>query len=389
MAGCSIDSATIDGFPEAFKVRCDLPSPPADVQSYIQSLDQFVAILGELPVAKLASLDKDDAAAVSAILPLRHEVAKDLRMDAEKFCAGGLNATKALQNVWIMRGRYANAKDRLDRSQFAVSPWPPNAKATDLLVSINAGGAHDEVAPEKQKLYIALENAATVIKACCARLDPSSARTINMLDEFINKLAACGRVGLTGTHPGLAQDALTTVKAEFFARNAGVIKQRANDALIKWAFGGAMVLALPYFLLRWWDQLVTDKAQRVGLHTSFFYMRKEFFLLAAGAAIGTWLSFSIRNLDLAFDDLGRFEDEFLGPWVRIIFVVTLAAIVGLLFWSGAFSISIGNMKILPSISGATALLVGLFSGLSERALASAVSSRAAVFIRGVAGTGSN
>lgn len=105
--------------------------------------------------------------------------------------------------------------------------------------------------------------------------------------------------------------------------------------------------------------------------------------MGSGAAIGTWLSFSIRSLNLSFDDLGTIEDELLGPLFRISFVISLTMVLGLVFWTQAFSISIGEMKVMPPIRGATALLVGVFCGLSERALATAMSSRAAAFVKGI------
>jgi hypothetical protein len=113
-----------------------------------------------------------------------------------------------------------------------------------------------------------------------------------------------------------------------------------------------------------------------------------FLLAAAGAAIGTWISFAIRRLDLPFEELTLLEEASLDPPFRILFVTGLTLIVCLLFWNGAVNIEIGNLKTGPAYfktSGTIAILIGMFCGLSERALATAVSGRAAAFVKGVGG----
>jgi hypothetical protein len=62
----------------------------------------------------------------------------------------------------------------------------------------------------------------------------------------------------------------------------------------------------------------------------------------------------------------------------------------LLFWTSAINIEIGSLRTGPDFfkrAGSIAILVGMFCGLSERALATAISGRAAAFVKGVAGGG--
>jgi hypothetical protein len=122
--------------------------------------------------------------------------------------------------------------------------------------------------------------------------------------------------------------------------------------------------------LQWVDGIVQD-------HNSFC-------LVGGAAAVGTWLSFSIRRVTLSFDDLAVLEEDLLDPSLRVIFVVALTMAACLLFETKALNIEIGELKT-SQLSGATALLVGVFFGLSERALATAVSGRATAFVKGVAG----
>ena len=76
------------------------------------------------------------------------------------------------------------------------------------------------------------------------------------------------------------------------------------------------------------------------------------------------------------------------PLVRVIFVVSLTTLACLLFWTGVMNIEIGALKTNAPVfgrSGSIAFLVGALCGLSERALATAISGRAATFVKGIGG----
>jgi hypothetical protein len=84
------------------------------------------------------------------------------------------------------------------------------------------------------------------------------------------------------------------------------------------------------------------------------------------------------------------DEESLEPPFRLLFVVALTLTVCLLFWTGAINVKIGDLNTSPDsfkLMGSIAVLVGMFCGLSERTLATAISGRAAAFVRGVAGGG--
>ena len=115
---------------------------------------------------------------------------------------------------------------------------------------------------------------------------------------------------------------------------------------------------------------------------------KSFLLAASGAAIGASTLFSARQVQFTFDDLVMVEEGSLDPPMRIIFVIVLTMAACLLFWNGAVNLEIGNLKTQSEPfrqSGSVAFLIGLFCGLSERALATAIAGRAAAFVKGIAG----
>jgi hypothetical protein len=109
-----------------------------------------------------------------------------------------------------------------------------------------------------------------------------------------------------------------------------------------------------------------------------------FLLLAAGACVGTWLSFAIRRVILQFEDLALLEDDRLDPTSRLFFVVLLTLIVGLLIVTKMVGIKIGEVSL--DLSQETmAILIGLLCGISERALAGVVKTRADEFVGRVGG----
>jgi len=115
------------------------------------------------------------------------------------------------------------------------------------------------------------------------------------------------------------------------------------------------------------------------------YRFRNFFLVASGAAIGTWLSFSLRRVVLTFDDLALLEEDRLNPGLRVIFMVALTSVVGLLFWTGAVAVDIGGLSSDFTVSGSRALLIGALCGIAERAVTTAVSKRAGDFAASIGG----
>jgi hypothetical protein len=378
---------------------------------------------------------------------LRKEAAARLRAEAVQFCKGRLSAQTAEENALIYLGQYIEARDRLLGKLFQISVIPAGCDlAEELEIKVASGlpAPNDTPSQEKQELFVQLANATTVIRTVCQQIGDrvtrrsagdikAAKRRARLLqDEYIRKLAGIGRIGLEGPHTGLAKLALTSLKSEFVAREGGRIKNRYVRRLGLWsaAFGALFLIAYagivwtstcavvpsgnatascPAASWTWsgpalhaaagscaastwvWSGPATHAPPGIcAVSWPWWDAHKMFLLAAAGAAIGTWISFAIRRLDLPFEDLALLEEQSLEPPFRILFVTALTLIVCLLFWNGAVNIEIGNLKTGPEFfkhNGTIALLIGVFGGLSERALATAVSGRAAAFVKGVAGAG--
>jgi hypothetical protein len=116
---------------------------------------------------------------------------------------------------------------------------------------------------------------------------------------------------------------------------------------------------------------------------------RNFHLLAAGTAVGTWLSFSLRRQELAFADLAVLEPDRLDPPARVVFMIGLSGLIALLLFSGAITAGVGSVTGYEGLHqhGSWALLLGLLAGVAERALGTAVTRRGLDFAAVIGGEG--
>ncbi|HWX85200.1 MAG TPA: hypothetical protein VNZ48_16510 [Xanthobacteraceae bacterium] len=329
----------------------------------------------------------------------RMAAVKTFRAQAEKFCAGELSANSATESLLLARGGYHALRDRLTRRLFNASIAKEDDKKytdrTDLSISLISGlpPPEDDASPEKQDLYVQISKATTVIRTVCSRIEeraesgwrkrfncpdqPAKERARYLLGDYMEKLHGIAVIGLENSYTSLAKLALAELRNEFFVREAGRIKNKYVRRLGAWAGIAALAFLVAHvvILTRYPDW-------------AWGQMHKAFLVAAAGASIGTWASFSVRQVQFSFDDLVMLEENSLDPPLRILFVVALTLTACLLFWTGAINLEIGNLKTQQDSfrsSGTVAVLIGMFAGLSERALATAISGRATAFVKSIGG----
>jgi hypothetical protein len=334
---------------------------------------------------------------------VRKSIADQLRSEAEQFSKGQVRADIAARNVLIFTGRYRALRDRLTRRLFNVYEIKHAEKKKrtedDLVVDLDirlVGGLappDDKPSPEKEEFFVQLNKTITVINTVCQRMEDrasksndaaETARILRLRDEYTGKLVGLAKIGLENPYTPLAKLGLSELKNEFVAQEAGRIKNTYVRWLGLWAGLAALLFVVAYVLVvsewphwKWWQG-----------YKPWWLLHKSFLLAAAGAAIGTWISFSVRQVQLSFDDLLMLEEDSLDPPMRVIFVIALTLTACLLFWTGTINLEVGGLKTNPQEfkqAGSGALLIGLFAGLSERALATAISGRAAAFVQGIAG----
>lgn len=205
--------------------------------------------------------------------------------------------------------------------------------------------------------------------------------------DYIKQLLGIAEAGLMTGDPSRAVFALgdlQRVKALFVLREAGKVK---NSYVMRLWWASALVTVLFLGLYYLAKTHAADGWGPTRAWSGVIFDFRNFHLLAAGTAIGTWISFSLRRQELTFEDLAVLEPDRLDPFFRILYMIGLASLVGLLLFSGAIIAGVGDVKGLEAMHfrGSWALLLGLLSGVAERALGSAVSRSGAGFAASIGG----
>ncbi|MDP9416131.1 MAG: hypothetical protein M3Q08_18975 [Pseudomonadota bacterium] len=194
------------------------------------------------------------------------------------------------------------------------------------------------------------------------------------LNEAFAKLVSLAQLGLQGEKPKVseANAALDSLQWEVVSREAGRIKNGYMKTLGLYALGFAIPTTLLYLILDRWPDLPSRE----------IYHYRHLFLVLSGCMAGAWASFASRKMVLGFFDLAALEEDQTEPPLRLIFTAVLTTILVLIFTTGFADVRIGSFQASNVLhSGATAVLLGALSGLSEQALPAALMMRANAFIK--------
>ncbi|MEA2873278.1 MAG: hypothetical protein QOH67_3254 [Hyphomicrobiales bacterium] len=331
----------------------------------------------------------------------RKITASAVKAALDEFWQGKSTAAVATEALFVAKGKYQAWRNRLNLKLFRVGlikgdqDKQPNELAVDLEILLTDGlpPPEDTASPEKRELFLQINKAHTVIRTVCQRVldapekwgakadNEASQQAIRdrvrrVRDQYLANLAGVAVIGLEDSHTAVATLALNELKAEFAAGEGARIKRKYARWLALWAFLASAALAALYIMI-----IVCPAMHWGNLH-------KPFLLAGIGAALGAWLSFSIRQVEFVFEDLLQLDYDAFDPPLRIAFVIVLTWTAFLLFWTGAINVEIGALSTKAAalkLAGSISLLIGLFCGLSERALATAITGRAASFVKGVAG----
>jgi hypothetical protein len=187
--------------------------------------------------------------------------------------------------------------------------------------------------------------------------------------EYFQHLLSLSQAGLVGetANPELAQRALDGLKRDITAREAGRVKNEYMKRLGFRALVGVVIFAVIWGGLYWKGAAIWPK------NLAIFEM---------GTMLGVWLSFGSRKPVLKFEELHILEEDRLEPMVRLIFASMLAATVALVFYLHVANITLGSLSTDRIATDPwAALLFGVLSGISEKALSTNVSRQAAVLIK--------
>jgi hypothetical protein len=383
------------------KLAADDDQPSAGLLADIAMIERKLDLLATETAADGAPSGSARARAVARI---RQDAADKLRIRAKlRFeeprsdTRAGADFTAAIEAIETTR---LAAVAALDTSAFLIEEvWrdAQRSQVKGLLIEPSQGVPSEE----QRELFVTILSTVNILQKTCLNLAAPGNRIISglnrlqprtpleapevVLDDYLRKLARIARYGLQTGKIDLARLALVGLREGFVIQQAGRVKndyvRRLLVVALGWAGAFAALLALAY--------AASAIGRYSGLGESFKVA--DFWPLftsaAIGSAIGTWLSFSIRKVELSFGDLANLETDLLTPFYRVVFVVALTMCVCLFFATGMLQIQIGDLDTSVFKSSETvgprgmiSLLVGLLCGISERALAGSVSSRSETFV---------
>lgn len=182
-----------------------------------------------------------------------------------------------------------------------------------------------------------------------------------------NSLLAIAQTGLVGStaNPNVATRALATFKADIVSREGIRVKNEYLIALGSFAFIFVCVATISS-----------------ALALRFFPNTEEITSIAAmwiGCMGGVWLSFALGKAEIEFDDLHLVELSHKEPLIRLIFAGFLSMVLWLICDLKVLVLSVGQISTEAIVHNfKIALVFGLFSGLSEKALSSAIRKKVGV-----------
>lgn len=186
-------------------------------------------------------------------------------------------------------------------------------------------------------------------------------------EEYYDSLFSLAKLGLEGSdaRPQIALRALQTLQDEILTRDGTRIKNSYMKTLGITAFLLG-IGPLCFVLIISFKNILIPKM----------------LILWVGCMVGTWLSFGMRRTSLKFEDLQVIQEDKLGPGIRLVFSGVLTLVFGLMLYKEILEIKMGvfSTKMISSDS-IVALLIGVFSGISEKALPSKISEQAGKFFK--------
>jgi hypothetical protein len=240
----------------------------------------------------------------------------------------------------------------------------PRDPGDDGLRDINFVVEHPNAPVEQRVLKNEVERVLTVVRTLYVAEDKAP-----KFNEAYAKLLSLSQVGLVGRNasPSIATDALRSLEADILSREAGPIKNAYMRKLGSWALLFSVAALALYAAL-----------DALGRFTALLALEYRAVLLVwVGCMTGAWASFATRKVKITFDDLVALEEDRVEPWLRLVFTGTLTGILTLIFLSGMVEVKVGGFSSAQLLtSPVSALLIGAFAGLAEKALPSAVMARA-------------
>ena len=185
----------------------------------------------------------------------------------------------------------------------------------------------DPIPEDQQKISQEVYEAANILKLLKKRGafkgdDPA-------YDEFIQRILQAANVGCVANNvqPTLAANALEQIRSDVMRREARPMLYRYLEAYAVWSLIGFIVAVVLIFVDRWLPGL-----EGYG-----------WAILSATAA--AWFSVAVLRSEVSFVGIQDYLDRRYEPFVRVLMVAVMTAIVALLVQIKFFSIQLGPLDL--------------------------------------------
>jgi len=252
---------------------------------------------------------------------------------------------------------------------FTVSVEPPD---NYLNMRIRAKDPDAPIPKKQWALRTAIYNALFVLR----QLDgtPNSD-----LSAYAKQLKSIAELGLCGSEAQIddAEEDLRQFKLKIVTHAGQLIKNRYAQILGRMAFMNAVAAAGIYAAIKGWPWLLALLTS-LGMNALDLVWLRSHMFAWCGAMAGAWVSFVLRNENIAFADLGRINPSWQAAQIRLLLTALQTLFIGLLMHLQVLSFQIGGFdtKLFP-MDAVVALLVGVMCGYSEKTLSLVINSKAA------------
>ncbi|WP_131450896.1 hypothetical protein [Chryseobacterium sp. FH1] len=252
------------------------------------------------------------------------------------------------------------------------------------IVSANTNTPHDivfsikpdieQVTENQQKLHIDIEKTLVVVR----KLFENSQIE---LQHYFNQLLSLAQAGLVpdNAQPTISFNALAQLKLEIIDKKSGEIK---NSYFKKLGFKAINLGILPLIValgFKSYYHFQTDDELLESLNTF-----TNFLLVWSSCLFGIWLSFGTRKTILSFEELTTIEQDRLEPYLKLIFISSIALVFSLLFYKKVIILQFGSISTTEIESDPfVSIIFGIFLGLAENFIGSKLTKKVSALFESI------
>jgi hypothetical protein len=204
----------------------------------------------------------------------------------------------------------------------------------------------DPIPEDQQKIHQEAYEAANILKLLKKR--GAFKNDEAAYNEFIQRVLQAAQAGCTAEHvqTSAAAKALEQIRADIMRREARPMIYRYLMAYAAWSLVGLLIGALLIIAAR-------NTPASAGYGWAI-----------ASAAVAAWFSVAVLRSEVSFSGIQDFLDRQYEPFVRVLLVAVMTAIIALLLQFKVFALQVGPVDLAAFTDNiGSALILGIVAGI--------------------------